>query len=586
MPFQPASSATPAAIARAALRRLAEQGIEPTPEQYRRAYLAATPPGGPRSLAASLLERLERLERLEQAPPALRDVAPRLRPALAEEDCERALGLLWDRLERHGAEADVEPMGPALAAFVREWERSQAGLSRVQKLQALQAIEGTAAAAEVLHRLRSTAERWAALRERPPAPPAAAAETAPPERAGQWKRLWTEAVRMAEQAYAAQPAIQAQAALLLEDAAALDDAGGGLAGRAHALWDACERWQAGSLAAQVSSLEAMRLLLDNVGQLFPPAHWLQERIEALRGLLVEPLDVQRVQQCVQELKDLLLRQGVAHKAGEDARALARELIDMVVRSLGSYVESTERYGDRLRGGMRELDESGDWQRAKSVVQGILAQSQQMLEETGKLRSSFAQAQQQLQQARERAHSLQGELEQLSELIQQDPLTGALNRRGLELSFRREAARASRSGEALSLAMVDLDFFKAINDRYGHDTGDAVLRELVQVLRAELRPTDLIARIGGKEFVVLLPGEDEQGAVAALQRAQRTFGARRFSHPRNPAGIEARFSVGVARWNGDEGLDSIYARIDRALLQAKAAGRDRIEVASVQQPGAG
>jgi diguanylate cyclase len=575
MPPPPTSAASPAAIARAALRRLAEQGIEPTPEQYRRAYMAASPAG---SLPAGAGELLQRLERSSLA---LQEWAPALRAAVSQGDWEHVVRTLWDQLDTPFDPRQASGLGAAVARFVREWERSQAGLSRVQKLQALQSLEAADDPLQALQLLRNTSERWASLRERP-APPPSEAPAPAPGHTGSWKRLWLDAVRMAEQAYTEQPAIQAQARALLGDAAELQDAAAGLAAQAHTLWDACEHWHGAATVSRARTLEAVRLLLDNVAELFSAQHWIQGQVAALHGVLHEPLDPQRLEQAVHGLKDLLMRQGVMQKATDDARSLARELIDMVVRSLGTYVESSERYGERLRTGMRELEESGDSQRAKSVVQGILAQSQQMLEDTRQLRVSFADAQDQLQQARSRARTLETELEQLSELIQQDPLTGALNRRGLEAAFRREVARVSRSGEALSLAMVDLDFFKRINDKYGHDTGDAVLRELVQVLRAELRPTDVIARIGGEEFLLLLPGEDEQGAAAAVERARRNLAGRLFAHPQQPAGIRAHFSAGVGRWSPGEALDAVYARVDKALLQAKTAGRDRVELAPPPQ----
>ena len=578
MPPPSAPVASAASIARAALRRLAEQGLEPTPEHYRRAYMAASPSGSMPAAARALLDRLDRSSL------SLLDVAPKLRAALGEGDWEGALRLLWDRLETPFDPAAANGLGQALARFVREWERSQAGLSRLQKLQVLREIEVVDDPAQALQLLRATSDRWAALRER--AQPQPAPEAPPPRQGGTWKRSWLDAVRMAEQAYAEQPQIQQQARALLADASEVEQIGGALAAQAQTLWDACEHWQAGSASARAAMLEAVRLLLDNVAELFAPQHWIQGQIAALHGVLHEPLDARRLEQAVQALKDLLVHQGVLQKAGDDARALARELIDMVVRSLGTYVQNTEDYGERLRAGMRELDESGDWLRAKSVVQGILAHSQQMLEDTRKLRVSFAEAQEQLQQARSRARTLESELEQISELIQQDPLTGALNRRGLELSFRREAARSSRSGEPLCMAMVDLDFFKRINDQYGHDTGDAVLRELVQVLRAELRPTDVVARMGGEEFLLLLPGESEQGGLEVLQRVQRVFNARRFTHAQQPAGIVARFSGGVGCWSPGEPFEEIYARVDKALLQAKAAGRDRVEVAQRAEPATG
>lgn len=303
---------------------------------------------------------------------------------------------------------------------------------------------------------------------------------------------------------------------------------------------------------------------------------MQDQIAGVHAALAEPIDVSRLELTVSNLKDVLFRQGVLARAGDDARTVARELIDMVVRSLGAYVENSARYGDRLEAGMRELSGSEDWDKAKTVVQGILLQSQSMLEDTRRLRASFDDAQAKLAAAQTRARSLESELQQVSELVQIDPLTGALNRRGLESAYRREVARSSRANQPLAVAMIDLDHFKRINDSYGHDTGDEVLKELVRIAREHLRPSDTVARLGGEEFMLLLPGEDGQGAAQAVARMRAAFAARSFAHPRQPAGIRARFSAGIATAARDEPLESIYARADRALLDAKAAGRDRVE----------
>ncbi len=562
----------PAELARSALRRLAEQGVAPTPRHFRRAYFEQTPHGAALSSGA-LLRRLERL------PLARSPAWPQLREALTSEHWELALDLMAGLLlDSQPVAAAPAPVGAAVGAFVREWSRSQASLSHLSKLQALQAVEATRDNAELERLLHDTAARWSALADRA-LPSSAEAPAAAAIGGGEpWRRAWADALRMVEHSYADAPQLRAQAGELLRLATELDASAERLQAPARALWKACEDWHDLSAQTRARLLEAMRLLLDNVSELFDPGHWLQTQIGALRALLLDPPDVPRLAQAVAQLKDLLFRQGVLARAEEDARAVARELFEMVVRSLGTYAESTARYGNDLNHGLRELDDSLDWERAKPVVQSILASSRRMLDDTHQLRASFAEAQSRLEQAQARTRSLEAELHSVSELVHLDPLTAALNRRGLEAAFRNDVARAQRQGDTLCLAIIDLDHFKRVNDNYGHDLGDAVLKELVRVARTELRPSDSVARLGGEEFMLVLPGASLEQAGQTVARLKQRFHAVRFQHPRNADGVQVAFSAGLALWHPEEGFDAVYARADQALLQAKRAGRDRVQLA--------
>ncbi|SDA84944.1 diguanylate cyclase (GGDEF) domain-containing protein [Janthinobacterium sp. 551a] len=163
--------------------------------------------------------------------------------------------------------------------------------------------------------------------------------------------------------------------------------------------------------------------------------------------------------------------------------------------------------------------------------------------------------------------LQSLLEQRSN---RDPLTAVLNRRGFAAWHARESAR-----QPLALMSIDLDFFKAINDRHGHAMGDRVLVDVAGVISGALRERDAVARFGGEEFVVLLP--DAPPARAELV-ARRIQDALRQPRP-DPALPKYTLSIGIAcQASHDETLDSLLLRSDRALYRAKQLGRDRIEVA--------
>ena len=143
-------------------------------------------------------------------------------------------------------------------------------------------------------------------------------------------------------------------------------------------------------------------------------------------------------------------------------------------------------------------------------------------------------------------------------------------------FRSEYARALRSGDVLTVAMLDVDDFKLINDRYGHQAGDTALKHLSEVLRETLRPTDAIARYGGEEFAILLPGVSLSDAAAVMTRVQRELTRRIFMH--NYDKILMTFSAGVAQIDLQSGLADALERADRAMYEAKRTGKNRVRVA--------
>jgi diguanylate cyclase (GGDEF)-like protein len=168
--------------------------------------------------------------------------------------------------------------------------------------------------------------------------------------------------------------------------------------------------------------------------------------------------------------------------------------------------------------------------------------------------------------------LRDELERMSN---HDPLTGLLNRRAFEEQTQREWARRIRQPQSLSALAFDLDHFKSVNDTYGHAVGDIVLAHAARVLRDMARETDIVARLGGEEFVTVMPGASEEQALAVAERI-RSFLA---NEPiMTPGGQSLRIttSVGLASANsGDVDIHTVLQRADKALYEAKKTGRNRI-----------
>lgn len=188
---------------------------------------------------------------------------------------------------------------------------------------------------------------------------------------------------------------------------------------------------------------------------------------------------------------------------------------------------------------------------------------------------LAELQRQAKEEQQRLERLVAErTAELERLATTDALTGTLNRRRLFEVATAELSRAARYQHAVCLAMLDLDHFKSINDRFGHAVGDEALRAVADVVRAQLRTVDVLGRYGGEELVVVLPETARDAAAVALERIRAAVATIRLSAP------EARVYVsgGLVEVQGGESLDEALRRADAALYEAKRAGRNRLVVA--------
>lgn len=166
---------------------------------------------------------------------------------------------------------------------------------------------------------------------------------------------------------------------------------------------------------------------------------------------------------------------------------------------------------------------------------------------------------------------------LAELAQRDPLTGLLNRGAFMQRAQAELARARRYPGPTALLVADLDHFKKVNDEYGHPAGDAVLCDFAALLSAQLRESDIVGRLGGEEFIIMLPNTDVDGAAAVARKI--LLGARQLQIFHKGVAIPVTTSLGFTV--GSPGaavltMESLYLRADQALYAAKAAGRNRAE----------
>ena len=168
---------------------------------------------------------------------------------------------------------------------------------------------------------------------------------------------------------------------------------------------------------------------------------------------------------------------------------------------------------------------------------------------------------------------------LRALATEDPLSKLSNRRGFFERAEQEIQRAREHGSSVSLGIIDIDHFKQVNDTYGHQAGDAVIRHLGHLMRELFREQDVIGRIGGEEFALLLPDTDLQGASILIRRFREILAAKAVRHA--GTAIPVRCSVGLGELARDETITGLLSRADDALYEAKHAGRDRVVLARAQ-----
>lgn len=169
----------------------------------------------------------------------------------------------------------------------------------------------------------------------------------------------------------------------------------------------------------------------------------------------------------------------------------------------------------------------------------------------------------------RIAELEKALAEAGEIACTDPLTRALNRRGFDKACRREQARARRAGKQCALALIDLDDFKRLNDTLGHQVGDRALVHLVDLLHKSMRPSDVLCRFGGEEFVLMLPDISLDDASTVLSRFLNDFSSRAIPG----TDIAMTFSAGVVVQEHDEALEDALRRADAATYAAKHAGKN-------------
>ena len=320
-------------------------------------------------------------------------------------------------------------------------------------------------------------------------------------------------------------------------------------------------------------LQLLHLVFSNIGELCLDDQWLRGQIDALVLASTPPLSLRRLDDVQRRLVDVIAKQSEAKARAFEAQTQMRQLLAAFVDRLSLMGESSGVYHGKIEECARQIEQVQNIEELGPVLQTALSATRSMALDTQNSRDQLQAMREKTEHAEAEISKLHLELDRVSAQARHDPLTGALNRRGLDEAIQREIANARRKGTPLCLALLDIDNFKKLNDDLGHEAGDEALTHLANVTRESMRPQDTLARYGGEEFVIVLPDTLLELGVGALTRLQRELTKKFFL--RDNQKVLITFSAGVAQLDSDESGGDCIKRADQAMYLAKRNGKNRV-----------
>lgn len=342
-----------------------------------------------------------------------------------------------------------------------------------------------------------------------------------------------------------------------------------LAGYSHRLSFAAED----QAEIRKSLLKLLQLVFTNIGELSLDEQWLRGQMEALMSASKPPLSLRRLDELERLLGDVIFKQKDAKYKALQVQDEMRRMLAAFMDRLAQMTQSTGSFQSKLEESARLIEQAKNLADIAPVLEEMVGTTRNMAQESQFSREQLGVMQERAKQTEAELAKLHKELDKVSLQARHDALTGALNRKGLDEALNRELSTVRRNASMLSVALLDIDNFKKLNDTLGHATGDVALTHLATVARECMRPQDTLARYGGEEFVILLPDTPLDKGIEAMTRLQRELTKRFFLSGTEKVLIT--FSAGVAQVTDVEQPADAIRRADQAMYLAKRAGKNRV-----------
>lgn len=579
-----AETQNPSELARETLRQLAMRRVAPTPDNYRALYheIAGT------TAAETFPERsLKTLAGgLPRATPDQARFARQLDSAIGEGSWDGIKTTLSDLLNKSAA----TPLnwGALIRDLLTQIEARHAGVTPAKKREALDHVLAASGTPDVLFpRLQSLTRNWAqggaaegSLVDAASATASVAESAAPaPSMNADLQELLAKLLDNTLSALLVDsPELTKEATGLAADirAAATAEQIAGFTAKLKKFSYRLQFVAEDQMELRTALLHLLQLIIENIGELVIDDQWMSGQVSMVRDLVGQPLSLRQIDDVERRLKDLIYKQSTLKKNLSDAQDRLKNMLANFVDRLADFASTTGEYHDRIGVCADKISKAHDITELSDVLDVVMHETRAVQLAAQRSRDELMEMRARVHEAEQEVARLHAELEQASDMVRHDALTGALNRKGMEEALEREVGRARRKEAPMCLAMLDIDNFKKLNDTYGHDAGDQALVHLTQVVRETLRPQDTLARYGGEEFVVILSDTGLDNGVQVMVRVQRELTRKFFLHRNDKLLIT--FSCGVAELAADEDAPAAIKRADQAMYLAKRAGKNRVMAA--------
>jgi len=584
----------PSELARETLKTLAARKMPPTPDNYAKIYaeISGVPAEGDRGAEKVLRGIAERLAQAPKSAPA----GMALKKGIGAEDWELCLREVEKVLPKTGEEQPAQPWSNLIRDLLRQLEIPHKGLTITRKKEGLETVlKRFAANPEALFdKLNALVRSWTESQiaastevEAEAAPPAAgsAAPAAPApahhipgEEAGLPARIAELLAQTLEGIPGLLPKLAEEMKTLGQQARNIrtHDQLTAFAKQLRQFLIRIELQAEDDAKVHEGLIRLLRLLVENVGEMVEDEEWLHGQVAILKEIIARPIDRRAIADAERGLRDAIIKQALLKQSLSEAKATLKTLMTTFIDRLGEITASTGDYHQKIEGYSKKISKTNNITELSHLLEDIMQDTRIIQASALRSHEELVGTRKKVQEAEGKIRELETELAQVSELVHQDQLTGALNRRGFDDAFERETTRADRSQTPVCIALLDIDNFKRLNDTMGHQAGDEALIHLSRVVKEALRPSDSVARYGGEEFVIVLPGIGLQEATATIERLQRELTKKFFLHENERVLIT--FSAGVALRAPGELQEDVVARADKAMYQAKKTGKNRVVVA--------